>query len=126
MSGGARHVASLLLLTNALEPSADVLPALALLGHNLRVAPLEPTALLDVPSGDVILIDARRDLAHARSMTRLLHTEQDADDQRHTACLGDDQLLLQVPPGPRHGRRPVVRLTEIAPAGIPAESVPMP
>src|SRR3954470_176399 len=74
MSGGARHVASLLLLTNALEPSADVLPALALLGHSVRVAALEPTALLDVPSGDVILVDARADLAHARSMTRLLHT----------------------------------------------------
>jgi DNA-binding response OmpR family regulator len=67
-------VASLLLLTNALEPSADVLPALALLGHSVRVAPLEPTALLDVPTGDVILVDARRDLAHARSMTRLLRT----------------------------------------------------
>jgi DNA-binding response OmpR family regulator len=67
-------VASLLLLTNALEPSADVLPALALLGHSVRIAPLEPTALLDVPSGDIILVDARRDLAHARSMTRLLHT----------------------------------------------------
>ena len=67
-------MASLLLLTNALEASADVLPALALLGHTVRVAPLEPAALLDIPSGDVILIDARRDLAHARSMTRLLHT----------------------------------------------------
>ena len=51
-------MASLLLLTNALEPSADVLPALALLGHSVRVAPLEPTALLDVPSGDVILVDS--------------------------------------------------------------------
>ena len=67
-------MASLLLLTNALEPSADILPALALLGHSVRVAPLEPTALLDVPTGQVILVDARRDLAHARSMTRLLHT----------------------------------------------------
>jgi DNA-binding response OmpR family regulator len=67
-------VANLLLLTNALEPSSDILPALALLGHQVRVAPLEPTALLDVPTGDVILVDARRDLAHARSMTRLLHT----------------------------------------------------
>lgn len=67
-------MASLLLLTNALGPSADVLPALGLLGHPVRVAPLEPTALLDVPGGDVILIDARRDLAHARSMTRLLNT----------------------------------------------------
>jgi DNA-binding response OmpR family regulator len=67
-------MANLLLLTNALEPSSAILPALALLGHQVRVAPLEPTALLDVPSGDVILVDARRDLAHARSMTRLLHT----------------------------------------------------
>src|SRR4051794_8855180 len=67
-------MASLLLLTNALESSADVLPALALLGHTVRVAPLEAAALLDIPGGDVILIDARRDLAHARSMTRLLHT----------------------------------------------------
>lgn len=67
-------MANLLLLTNALGPSADVLPALALLGHSVRVAPLEPTALLDVPAGDVVLVDARRDLAHARSMTRLLHT----------------------------------------------------
>jgi DNA-binding response OmpR family regulator len=68
------RVANLLLLTNALETSADVLPALALLGPSIRVAPLEPAALLDVPAGDVILVDARRDLAHARSMTRLLHT----------------------------------------------------
>ncbi|MFL6238261.1 MAG: winged-helix domain-containing protein [Actinomycetes bacterium] len=67
-------MASLLLLTNALGPSAEVLPALALLGHSVRVAPLEPTALLDVPGGDVILVDARRELAHARAMTRLLHT----------------------------------------------------
>ncbi len=70
-------MANVLLLTSAplaTSLSADVLPALALLGHTVRVAPLEPTALLDVPNGDVILIDARRDLAHARSMSRLLHT----------------------------------------------------
>jgi len=40
-------VASLLLLTNALTPSADVLPALDLLAHAVRVAPLEVAALLD-------------------------------------------------------------------------------
>jgi DNA-binding response OmpR family regulator len=69
-----RRVAGLLLLTNVLGPSAEVLPALALLGHSVRAAPLEPTALLDIPGGDVVLVDARRDLAHAKSMTRLLHT----------------------------------------------------
>jgi DNA-binding response OmpR family regulator len=67
-------VASLLLLTNALQTSAEVLPALGLLPHSVRVAPLEGTGLLDAPATDAILVDARRDLAHARSMTRLLRT----------------------------------------------------
>jgi DNA-binding response OmpR family regulator len=67
-------VASLLLLTNALQPSAEVLPALGLLAHSVRVSPLEASGLLDVPPVDAVLVDARRDLAHARSMTRLLRT----------------------------------------------------
>lgn len=65
---------TLLLLTNALTPSADVLPALGLLGHAVRVAPLEVTALLDTPAVDAVLIDARRDLVQARSLCRLLRT----------------------------------------------------
>jgi DNA-binding response OmpR family regulator len=69
----------LLLLTNTLQASSDVLPALSLLGHAIRVAPLETTALLDVPPGDVVLVDARRDLSHARAMTRLLRTTGAAD-----------------------------------------------
>jgi DNA-binding response OmpR family regulator len=69
-----RRVASLLLLTNALEPSGEVLPALALLGHVVRVAPLEASALIDAPVVDAVLIDARRDLVHARSLSRLLRT----------------------------------------------------
>ena len=64
----------LLLLTNALLPSSEVLPALGLLGHHVRVLPAEPTALLDAPSGDAILVDGRRDLPHVRSFTRLLRT----------------------------------------------------
>jgi DNA-binding response OmpR family regulator len=67
-------MASLLLLTNALEPSTEVLPALGLLGHTVRVAPLEASALIDAPSADVVLVDARRDLVHARSLCRLLRT----------------------------------------------------
>ena len=65
---------TLLLLTNALTPSADVLPALGLLGHAVRVAPLEVTALLDATPVDAVLIDARRDLVQARSLCRLLRT----------------------------------------------------
>jgi DNA-binding response OmpR family regulator len=70
-------MARLLLLTNAMTPSADVLPALGLLAHSVRVAPLEVSALLDDGSAsgtDAILVDARRDLIQARSLCRLLRT----------------------------------------------------
>lgn len=67
-------MATLLLLTNALTPSAEVLPALGLLGHVVRVAPLEVGALLDAQPVDAILVDARRDLVQARSLCRLLRT----------------------------------------------------
>jgi DNA-binding response OmpR family regulator len=67
-------MASLLLLTNALGPSSEVLPSLALLGHSMRVAPAEVSALLHTPTPDAVLVDARRDLAGARSLCRLLRT----------------------------------------------------
>ena len=62
----------LLLLTNALAPSAEVLPALGLLSHHVRILPAEPTALVDAPAGDVVLVDARSELAQARSLCRVL------------------------------------------------------
>jgi len=65
-------VADLLLLTPTAGSSAQVLPALALLGHRVRVLPPEPAALLDAPDADVLLLDARRDLAGARATCRLL------------------------------------------------------
>lgn len=65
---------NLLLLTNAFEPSAEVLPALGLLLHSVRVAPAEATALIDAPPADAVLVDARRDLAHAKGLCRLLRT----------------------------------------------------
>ena len=67
-------MASLLLLTNALSPSADVLPALGLLGHAVRTAPLDAAALLDAPPHDAVLVDARRELVQARGLCRLLRT----------------------------------------------------
>ena len=70
-------MARLLLLTNALTPSAEVLPALGLLGHSVRVAPLEVSALRDETgehTSDAILVDARRDIISARSLCRLLRT----------------------------------------------------
>ena len=67
-------MATLLLLTNALVPSSEVLPALGLLHHHVRVLPAESMALLDAPSCDAILVDGRRDLPAVRSFTRLLRT----------------------------------------------------
>ena len=65
-------MAHLLLLTNALAPSAEVLPALGLLSHQVRIIPAEPTALVDAPHADIVLVDARRELAVARSLCRVL------------------------------------------------------
>ncbi|MDO8106435.1 response regulator transcription factor [Isoptericola sp. b441] len=65
-------MADLLLLTPSTGGSAHVLPALGLLAHRVRVLPVEPSALLDAPDADVLLLDARRDLATARSTCRLL------------------------------------------------------
>ncbi len=65
-------MSSLLLMTDAVEPSDHVLPALGLLSHQVRVLPAEAAALLDAPHADLILVDARRDLPGARSLCRVL------------------------------------------------------
>jgi DNA-binding response OmpR family regulator len=51
-----------------------VLPALGLLTHTVRILPAEATALLDSPDCDVVIVDARRELASARSLCRVLRT----------------------------------------------------
>jgi DNA-binding response OmpR family regulator len=61
----------LLLLTADPEPTS-VLPSLALLPHGLRTAAPEVAALLDAGPHDAVLVDARHDLAAARSLCRLL------------------------------------------------------
>ena len=67
-------MSTLLLLTSTMQPSAEVLPGLALLSHQVRILPAEGSALLDAPDNDLILVDARRDLAHARDLCRLIRT----------------------------------------------------
>ena len=67
-------MATLLLLTGASAPSAEVLPALGLLSHSVHVAPRDVSALLDAPATDAVLVDARRDLVQARALCRLLRT----------------------------------------------------
>ena len=58
-------MSTLLLLTSTTQPSADVLPGLALLPHQVKILPAEGSALLEAPASDVVLIDGRRELAHA-------------------------------------------------------------
>lgn len=67
-------MARLLLLTDARGVSVEVLPALGLLGHRVRILPTEPRALVDPPDSDVVLLDARTDLANARGLAQLLRT----------------------------------------------------
>ena len=65
-------MARLLLLTDDRAPSAEVLPAVGLLGHVVRTLPADPSALLDSPGADVVLVDARRELSRARSLCRVI------------------------------------------------------
>ena len=65
-------MARVLLLTNSLAPSAEVLPALGLLAHHVRILPAEASALVDAPDVDLIIVDARRELAVAKSLCRVI------------------------------------------------------
>jgi len=62
------------MLTNSTGASADVLPALGLLQHDVRILPAEASVLVDAPITDCIIIDARRELPTAKSFTKLITT----------------------------------------------------
>lgn len=72
----------ILVLTETLDTTHDngvdgraagtVLPALELLPHQVRIAPLTVHAMVSGPGVDTILVDARGELAAARSTCRLL------------------------------------------------------
>ncbi|HXD28845.1 MAG TPA: response regulator transcription factor [Arthrobacter sp.] len=64
-------MASILLLTNAPGSSVGVLPALELLSHDVKILPATAATLLRLPEADTVLLDARRDLANARSLCQL-------------------------------------------------------
>ena len=65
-------MAQLLILTS--QVNADVLPALGLLSHRVRQIPAEPAALVGAPSADAVIVDARTDLAAAKSLCKILTT----------------------------------------------------
>ena len=65
-------MAQLLILTSTVD--GDVLPALGLLSHRVRSIPAEPASLITAPAADLILVDARQDLASAKSLCKILNT----------------------------------------------------
>lgn len=66
-------MARLLVLSGAAE---SPIPALALLPHNLVLAPLSPQSIANNSDVDVILIDGVTDLVAAKSMASVLATAQ--------------------------------------------------
>ena len=65
-------MAQLLILTSAVD--GDVLPALGLLSHRTRAIPAAPASLINAPTADLIFVDARQDLASAKSLCKILNT----------------------------------------------------
>ena len=65
-------MAQLLILTSAVD--TDVLPALGLLSHRTRQIPASPASLISAPTCDLIFVDARQDLASAKSLCKILNT----------------------------------------------------
>ncbi|MDI3313662.1 MAG: response regulator transcription factor [Mycobacterium sp.] len=61
-----------LLLLTAEAHVDSVLPSLSLLSHTVRTAPPDVSSLLDARDADVVIVDARLDLAAARGLCRLL------------------------------------------------------
>jgi len=65
-------MATILVLSS--EDGAGVLPALSLLSHRVRTIPAEPAALINAPTSDVVVVDARGDLVQAKALCRILTT----------------------------------------------------
>jgi DNA-binding response OmpR family regulator len=65
---------NLIMVTNARGNSAEILPALSLLNLQVKIMPAEPSALINAPICDAVLVDARKDLPGAKSLSRLIRT----------------------------------------------------
>ncbi|KFJ03833.1 winged helix-turn-helix transcriptional regulator [Bifidobacterium subtile] len=61
----------LTLMTSAGDP-ASVLPSLALLSHRVRVLPMDAASLVKMPENTILFLDARDDLATAKTLCRLV------------------------------------------------------
>ncbi len=65
-------MAQLLILSPAVND--EVLPALSLLSHRVRIIPASPEQLVNAPESDLIILDARSNLAGAKSLSQILRT----------------------------------------------------
>jgi DNA-binding response OmpR family regulator len=65
-------MARILLLTNTLGTSDQVLASLSLLQHQVRVLPAEASVLIDAPEVDALFLDARKDLPSAKALMKLM------------------------------------------------------
>lgn len=65
-------MATILVLSS--DDGSQVLPALSLLSHRVRTIPAEPAALINAPTSDVVVVDARGDLMQAKALCRILTT----------------------------------------------------
>src|ERR1700712_4315458 len=63
------------LLTTAAQPTTEVLPALGLLGHQVTVSEFDVSPLLNTEA-QVVLVDARFNLAGARAFSKVLATAE--------------------------------------------------
>ena len=62
------------LLVLSATPEQEILPALSLLPHKVRNIPAEPAGIVNAPSADLILLDARGDLNNMKSLAKILQT----------------------------------------------------
>lgn len=62
------------LLVLSATTDTEVLPALGLLSHRVRHMTAEPANLVSAPGHDLILLDARRDLAGSKALAKILLT----------------------------------------------------
>lgn len=65
-------MAELVLLTAEPGGAARVLPSLTLLGHDVHVKPMSPSALVEHERAAAVVLDARKDLVAARTLCRML------------------------------------------------------
>ncbi|MFT4215428.1 MAG: response regulator transcription factor [Microbacterium sp.] len=63
-----------LLVLSSAASGEGVLPALELLSHRVHQIPAEPAHLVNAPGADLIFLDARGDLAGAKSLCKILTT----------------------------------------------------